>query len=44
MIMDMIFEVLVFLFATAAAIFASGMLIAATLVFLEWLTKDRSKE
>jgi hypothetical protein len=42
MIMDIVFETLVFI--TALAIFASGALITVTLLFLEWITKQRNRE
>jgi hypothetical protein len=44
MIMDIVFETLVFLFITALAIFASGALITVTLLFLEWITNQRNRE
>jgi hypothetical protein len=44
MIMDIVFETLLFLFITALAIFASGALITVTLLFLEWITNQRNKQ
>jgi hypothetical protein len=44
MIMDIVFETLVFLFFTAIALLASGALITVTLLFLEWITKQRNRE
>jgi hypothetical protein len=42
--MDIVFEVLAFLFTTAIAILTSGMMIAGTLYFLEWITNQRNKK
>jgi len=44
MIMDIFFEKLVFLFFTAIALLFSGALITVTLLFLEWITKQRNRE